>query len=163
MESSQNSNLSKISCLAWWPASLTKSRWKMKDVSCLQDFSHYNSMGKFFHAQGRVTLKWIVWSVQKSNSSKIVCLSRLPVSLRKIQYKMKVLSCLRFPHHKSMGAFGCHGNQSFDLIYPKTLCSIFPTQMMLHTKFEQDLPSGLKELFMFESVDDRHTIDLSNL
>ena len=31
-----------------------------------------------------------------------------------------------FPHYKSMGAFCCHGNQSFDLICPKTLCSLFP-------------------------------------
>ena len=33
-----------------------------------------------------------------------------------------------FPHCKSMGAFCCHGNQSFVLICPKTLCSFPPTQ-----------------------------------
>ena len=38
-----------------------------------------------------------------------------------------------FPHFKSMGAFCCHGNQSFDPICPKTLCSLSPTLMMLHT------------------------------
>ena len=31
-----------------------------------------------------------------------------------------------FPHYKSMGAFCCHGNQSFDPICPKNLCSLSP-------------------------------------
>ena len=31
-----------------------------------------------------------------------------------------------FPHYKSMGGFCCHGNQSFDPICPKILCSFFP-------------------------------------
>ena len=37
----------------------------------------------------------------------------------------------QFPHYKSMGSFCCHGNQSFDPICPKTLCSLSPTPMML--------------------------------
>ena len=37
-----------------------------------------------------------------------------------------------FPPFPSMGAFGCHGNQSFDQICPKCLCSLSPTHMMLH-------------------------------
>ena len=43
-----------------------------------------------------------------------------------------------FPHYKSMGAFRCHENQSFNPICPKTLCSLSPTQMMLpiHIKFD---------------------------
>ena len=49
-----------------------------------------------------------------------------------------------------MGAFCCHGNQSFDPICPKTLCSLSPTPVMLHIKFDQDWPIGFK----FESVDD---------
>ena len=44
----------------------------------------------------------------------------------------------RFFHYKSMGAFCCHGNQSFDPICPKTLCSLCPTPVMLHIKFDQD-------------------------
>ena len=39
-----------------------------------------------------------------------------------------------FSHYKSMGAFCCHGNQRFDPICPKTLCSLSPTQMMLHIR-----------------------------
>ena len=51
-----------------------------------------------------------------------------------------------FPHYKSMGAFCCHGNQSFDPICPKTLCSLSPTPMMLHKKFDQDWPTCFKDI-----------------
>ena len=56
----------------------------------------------------------------------------------------------RFPQYKSMRAFCCHGNQSFDPICPKTLCSLFPTPVMLDIKCGQ-LAS---EIFKFECVDD---------
>ena len=45
-----------------------------------------------------------------------------------------------------MGAFCCHGNQSFDPIYPKTLCSLFPTPVMLHIKFDQDWPTCFRDI-----------------
>ena len=51
-----------------------------------------------------------------------------------------------FPHYKSMGAFCCHGNQSFDPICPKTLCSLFPTPVMLHIQFDQDWPTGFRDI-----------------
>ena len=51
-----------------------------------------------------------------------------------------------FPHYKSMGAFCCHGNQSFDPIFPKTLCSLSPTPVMLHIKFDQDWPTGFRDI-----------------
>ena len=51
-----------------------------------------------------------------------------------------------FPHYNSVGAFGCRGNQSFDPIYPETLCCLSTTQMMLHIKFEQDWPTGLRDI-----------------
>ena len=50
-----------------------------------------------------------------------------------------------FSHYKSTGAFYCHGNQSFDPICPKTLCSLSPTPMMLHIKFDQDGPTGFRD------------------
>ena len=43
-----------------------------------------------------------------------------------------------------MGAFCCHGNQSFDQICPKTLCNISSTLVMLHIKFDKDWPTGLR-------------------
>ena len=51
-----------------------------------------------------------------------------------------------FPNYKSMRAFCCHGNQSFDPICPKTLCSLSPTPVMLHIKFDQDWPTGLRDI-----------------
>ena len=50
----------------------------------------------------------------------------------------------RFRHYKSMGAFCRHGNQSIDPICSKTLYSLSSTPMMLHIKFEQDWPTGLR-------------------
>ena len=51
-----------------------------------------------------------------------------------------------FPHYKSMGTFCCHGNQSFDPICPKTLCSLSPIPMMLHIKFDQGWPTGFRDI-----------------
>ena len=48
-----------------------------------------------------------------------------------------------------MDAFCFHGNQSFDPICPKTLCNLFPNLMMLHIKFDQHWPTGLKRYSSF--------------
>ena len=55
-----------------------------------------------------------------------------------------------FSHYKSMGGFCCHGHQSFDPICPKTFCSLYSTRVMLHIKFDQDWPTGFRDI----SVDD---------
>ena len=44
-----------------------------------------------------------------------------------------------------MGAFCCHRHQSFDPICLKTLCSLSLPPVMLHTKFDQDWSTGLRE------------------
>ena len=46
-----------------------------------------------------------------------------------------------------MGAFCCHGNHSFDRIWPKTLCCCSPTLQMLYMKFGQDRP-GLRDILV---------------
>ena len=51
-----------------------------------------------------------------------------------------------FPHYKSMGAFCCHEYQSFDTICPKTFCNFSSTLMMLHIKFDQHRPTGLRDI-----------------
>ena len=48
--------------------------------------------------------------------------------------------------YKSMGVFGCHDNHSFDPICPKTKCSLSPIPLMLHIKFDQDWPTGLRDI-----------------
>ena len=45
-----------------------------------------------------------------------------------------------------MGAFCCHGNQSLNLICPKTLCSLSPTPVMLHIKFDLGWPAGFRDI-----------------
>ena len=74
-------------------------------------------------------------------------MSLLPATLKKVGSKTTEK---RWRHHflnyKSMGAFYCHGNQRFDPIYPKTLCSLSPIQMMLSIKFDQDWPTGLRDI-----------------
>ena len=71
----------------------------------------------------------------------------LPASIKKIRSKTTEKRWRhRFPHYKSMGAFCCHGNQSFDPICPKTLCSLSPTPVMLHIKFDQDWPNGFRDI-----------------
>ena len=52
-----------------------------------------------------------------------------------------------------MGAICCHGNQSFDPIWPKTYCSLSPIPMMLLIKFHCGWPTGCRD-YMFEIVDD---------
>ena len=64
---------------------------KIKSFSFPQHFLHCKSMGKIFDTQGHVTLKQIIRSGPKWNSSKILCLSSLSAGLKKIQSKLKVL------------------------------------------------------------------------
>ena len=60
---------------------------------------------------------------------------------------------LSFSHYKSMGDMCCHGNQNSNPISPKILCSLSPPHLiMLHMKFDQDWPSGIRE-YLFEIVD----------
>ena len=74
-------------------------------------------------------------------------MSSLPASIKKIGSKTTVNRWRhRFPHYKPMGAFCCHGNQSFDPICPKTIYSLSPTPVMLHIKFDQDWPNGFRDI-----------------
>ena len=110
-------------------------------------FSHYKSMGIFLDAQGQLTPQSVVRSGRNSNLSKILCMSSLPASIERIGSKTTEKRWRhRFPNYKSMGAFCCHGNHSFDPIFPKTLCSLSPTPVMLHIKFDQDWPTGFRDI-----------------
>ena len=50
----------------------------MKELECLQDFSHYKSMGIFPDAQGQLTPQSLVQSGRISNSFEILWMSSLP-------------------------------------------------------------------------------------
>ena len=86
-------------------------------LSCPQHFLQYKSMGKCFDVQGHVTLKQIV--CLKWNASKILCLSSLSASLKRIRSKLKALSCPQhFFRRSSAGNSEVNGMMwpEFDLI-----------------------------------------------
>ena len=120
---------------------------KNERASMETPFSHYKSMGDILDVQGQLTPKSVVRSGQNSNSSEILCMSSLPASKRRIGSKPTEKRWRHhFPHCKSMGAFCCHGHQSFDPICLKTLRSLSPTSVMLHIKFDQDWPTILRDI-----------------
>ena len=89
----------------------------------------------------------MVQSGRNSNPSEILSMSSLPASIKRIGSKTTEKRWRhRFPHYKTMGAFCCHGNQTFDPICPKTLYSLSPTPVTLHINFEQDLPTGFRDI-----------------
>ena len=62
---------------------------KMKELECSQDSSHYKSMGIFPDAQGQLTPKSLVRSGRISNSSEMLLMSSLSLSMKKIRSKKK--------------------------------------------------------------------------
>ena len=121
MESCRNSNPSKLFWLTLLPARMKKIHWKMKVLEWSQRFSHYKSMGIFPNAQGQLTHKSFVRYCPISNPSEILCVSLLPVRIKKNQSKMKELEWPQcFLHYNPMGDICCHGNQSSTPIWSKT-------------------------------------------
>ena len=93
----------------------------MKVLEWSQHFSHNKSMEIFPDAQGQLTHKSLVGSCRIANLFEILLLSLLPARIKKNKSKMKELEWSQdFPHYNPMGAICCHGNQSSDLILPKT-------------------------------------------
>ena len=116
-----------------------------------QRFFHYKSMGIFPNAQGQLAHKSFVGYCPIPNPSKILWLSSLPARIKKNQSKMKELEWSQgFPHYNPMGAICCHGNQSFNLIWPKTLCSLSPTPMMLQIEFDYNQSAGLRDIHVWK-------------
>ena len=72
------------------------------------DKKHAKKSGNidFLDAQGQVTLWSRVGSGQISNSSKLLCMSSLPASMKRIQSQTAGKEWqYRFSHYKSMGLF----------------------------------------------------------
>ena len=98
-------------------------------------FSHY---GNFFRCSRAANSVDRVRSGRNSNSSEILYMSSLSASMKKgsDQKQPKKGGDILFPIISQWGAFCCHGNQSCDPICPKILCSLSPTPVMLHIKFD---------------------------
>ena len=109
-------------------------------------FSHCKSMGNVLDLKAaNFVVSDPIWP--NSNSYEILCMSSLPASIKRIGSKTTEKRWRHhFPHYKSIWAFCCHGNQSYDPICPKILSSLSPTQMMPHIKFDQDWPTSFRDL-----------------
>ena len=119
-------NPSKLLWLSLLHAKMKKINQKMKALEWSQRFSHHNSMWIFPNAQGQLT-QALVLSCWTSNTLENLCLSSLPARIKKNKSKMKKLEWSQdFLHYNPMEAIRCHGNQSSDPIWPKTLCSQSP-------------------------------------
>ena len=113
-----------------------KNEWASMETP----FSHYKSMGNVLDleaansvASGPIWPKFkLIWDFMHIKRI------RSKITEKRWQH--------HFPHYKSMGAFCCHGNQSFDSICPKTICSHSLTPMMLHIKFDEDWPPGFRDI-----------------
>ena len=69
----------------------------------------------------------MIRSGRNANSSEILYMSSLPASIKRIGSKATEKRWRHhFPHYKLMGAFYCHGNQSFVPICPQNLMQPFP-------------------------------------
>ena len=64
--------------------------------------------------------------------------------------KKSLSSGQHFPHYKSIGAIGCHGNRSFDPICAKNFMPPYPYPVLLHIKIRIGLLAS--EILKFESV-----------
>ena len=121
MESCRNSNSSELLWLVLLSARIKKIHQKMKVLEWSHHFSHYKYMGIFPDTQGQLTHKSLVGSCRNSNPFEILWLFLLPARIKKNKSKMKELEWSQdFSHYNPMGAICCHGNQSSDLILPKT-------------------------------------------
>ena len=96
MVSGQNLNSFKLICMSSLPARMRIIKSKMKELECSQDFSHYKSMGIFQDAKGQLTPQSLVRSGLISNSSEMLWLSSLPVSMKKIRSKIEALECSQY-------------------------------------------------------------------
>ena len=105
--------------------------FKNERASMETPFSYYKCMGIFLDVQEQLTpvVSGPIWTkfelVRDFMHALVTC--KYKKDRKKKKKKNEKRWRHRFPHYKSMGAFCCHGNQSFDPICPKSLCSLSPT------------------------------------
>ena len=120
---------------------------KNERASMEKAFSHYKSYGKIFrHSRAANSVVsgpiWPKFELVQDFMHVLVTCKYKKDWIKKNREKVET----SFSHYKSMGAFCCHRNQGFDPICPKTLCSLSPTPVMLHIKFDQDWPTSFRDI-----------------
>ena len=105
---------------------------KSERASMETPFSHFKSMGNFFRRSrtANSVVNCPIWSKFKLIRDFMHVLVTWKYKKDRIKNKQKRWRH-HFPHYKSMGAFCCHGNHSFDPVCLKTLCSLSPSPVML--------------------------------
>ena len=131
-------------CPGWLPASLMMIRSKMNELAWRYHFPIISLWEIFYTSRAaNFIVSGPIWPRTRPRFG----ISSLPASKKRIGSKTTEKRWRHlFSHYKSTGAFCCDGNQSFDPICPKTLCSHSPTPMMLHIKFDQDWPTGFRDI-----------------
>ena len=151
--SGRMSNSSKLSCMLSLPASMKRIRSRTAEKKWRHRFSHYKPMGIFSDVQGQLTPQSVV---RAGRNSKLVrrshaCHHYLQVWKGSDEKQARKKWRHRFLHYNPMGAFCCHGNQSSDPIWPKTIYSLSPNPMMLQIKFGCDIPVGFRDIHVWKS------------
>ena len=119
-----------------------KNEWASMETP----FSHYKSLGNFLDLKATNSIVsgpiWPKFELVRDFIHVLVTCSIKRIGSKTTEKRWRH----HFLHYKSMGAFCSHGNQSFDSICPKTLCSHSSIPVMLHIKFDQDWPTGLRDI-----------------
>ena len=145
--SGRNLTSSKLSCMSSLPARMRMIYSKMKELECSQDFSHYKSMAIFPDAQGQLTLQSLVRSSRISNSSEMLWMFSLPVSIKMIRSKMKALECSQhFPIITIWELSVAMDTRIPIRSGPKPNEAFPPPQMMVQIKFRYDWPTGCGDI-----------------
>ena len=157
------SNLSKLLCIFWLPATLMMIRSKMNELAWRQHFPIISLWKLFRHSRAAISivsgLIWPKFVLVRDFMHALVTCKYKKDRIKNNQEKVET----SFSPYKSMGTFCCYGNQSFDPICPNTSCSLSPTPMMLRIKFDQDWPTGFRDIQVWKcgrrtTTDGRRTI-----
>ena len=118
--SGQNLNSYKLSCMSSSPARVTMIQSKMKGLECSQHFFLLVVYGDFSRCSRAANSAVLgpIWPnfelVLDVMDVPITCKNKDPIKMKALEWSQN------FPHNNPMGAICCHGNQSSDLIWPKT-------------------------------------------
>ena len=118
---------------------------KNEQASMETAFSHYKSMGIFRRSRaansvvsgsGPIWPKFeLVWEFMHVHVTCKYKTDRIKNNREKVETSFS-------PLWVNVFFFCCHENQSFDPIWPETLCRLSATPVMLHITFDQDWPTG---------------------
>ena len=140
------SNSTELLCLSWLSATLMMIRLKMNELARRHHFPIIGLWEIFRRSMAaNSVVSGLIWPKFELVRDFMHALVTCKYKKDRIKSNRENVEIPFFPI-KSMGAFCCHGYQSFDPIYLETLCSLSPSPVMLHVKFDQNWPAGLRAI-----------------